>query len=161
MSNVKQLQTKVESLNGQIKNLTTENQELKKQNSELNSKLDALVASATMDPVQLEALLNNAAIASDNEALRKELEISQQQVVDLSKALSESGSKTTTPEKTEVAKPTGISTATFKVAGKTYSFAMPAVSLDGEKITAKEVLASTELQQRLVEMESGFIKEVK
>ena len=152
-NNVKQLQGQVTKLSDQVKNLTTENGTLK-------SKLDALQSSSSMSPEQMEAFLNNASLASDNEALRTELKVSQDQVADLEKALKEATSKSATAETkpAPVAKPE-ISKATFEHSGKKYTFAMAAVLLDGKKITANEVLASQELQSQLVEMGSGFIKE--
>lgn len=153
MSNVKQFEKKITSLETQVKNLTTENADLK-------SQLESLKSSSTMSPEDLEALLNNASLAQDNEALKIELKVSQDQVKDLEKALQEASKKGTPaePKPAVVAKPE-ISKSTFEHAGKKYGFAMAAVILDGEKITAKDVLGSKDLQKQLVEMGSGFIKE--
>lgn len=153
MSNVKQLQTKITALDAQVKNLNAENANLK-------SQLESLKSSSTMSPEDLEALLNNASLAQDNEALKIELKVSQDQVNDLEKALQEASKKGTPAEaKPAVVEKPEISKSTFEHAGKKYGFAMAAVILDGQKITAKEVLASKELQSQLVEMGSGFIKE--
>lgn len=62
-------------------------------------------------------------------------------------------------EDTPVAKPT-LSDKTFSINKVKYGFAFPALNLEGTVITNEDVLADKELQQKLVDMESGFIKVV-
>lgn len=53
-----------------------------------------------------------------------------------------------------------LSDNTFKVGKTTYAFAIHAVIFEGQKITNADVLGSQDLQKKLVEMQSGMIKEV-
>jgi hypothetical protein len=53
-----------------------------------------------------------------------------------------------------------LSDETFTVNKVKYGFCFPALNLAGVLITNEDVLADKELQKKLVEMESGFIKAV-
>lgn len=56
-----------------------------------------------------------------------------------------------------VAKPT-LSDKTFTHNKKEYGFAYPQLRFEGAIITAEDVVKDKKLQEKLVEMESGFIK---
>lgn len=60
--------------------------------------------------------------------------------------------------KVEEAKVLTLSSETFEKDGVKYGFVYPAVLLDGNKITADDVLVDVELQAQLIEMGSGFLK---
>lgn len=51
-------------------------------------------------------------------------------------------------------------TPTFEVKGKKYGFELLAVSFKGKRITAEEVCADKNLQQELINRQSGMIKEL-
>lgn len=53
-----------------------------------------------------------------------------------------------------------LSDKTFTHEKQTYGFAYPQLKLDGSVITADDVVNSKDLQKKLVEMKSGFIKAV-
>lgn len=57
----------------------------------------------------------------------------------------------------EVSKPT-LSDKTFTHNKKEYGFAYPQLRFEGAIITADDVVKDKKLQEKLVEMESGFIK---
>lgn len=63
------------------------------------------------------------------------------------------------PPENEKQKP-ALSDKTFTHEKQTYGFAYPQLKLDGSVITADDVVNSKDLQKKLVEMKSGFIKAV-
>ena len=89
----------------------------------------------------LEVLANQKVLEDINQELQAELE-----------------KATALAPKVDAPKVLTLSTETFEKDGVKYGFVYPAVQLDGNKITADDVLANVELQAQLIEMESGFIK---
>lgn len=91
-------------------------------------------------------------LQADHEALLNENKHHKQ----LSATLTTELEKLSPAAPVEVKKPE-LSKSTFKVNKKEYGFAYPQIKLDGVIITNDDVLASKDLQEKLVKMGSGFI----
>lgn len=101
-------------------------------------------AAAANDILQLKA--------DDNDALQKENEQLKELIENLTAELEK-----LSPTAPVEAKKAELSKLTFKVGTKQYGFVYPQIKLDGAIITNDDVLASKELQEKLVKMGSGFI----
>lgn len=101
-------------------------------------------------------------LQDDNENLKQENQQLRTEIDELKKI--NASLTTELEEKPESMHPevavTSISKEQFEVDGKTFGFTCPAVLFEGKRITSVEVLADKELQAKLVEIGSGFIKEV-
>jgi hypothetical protein len=105
--------------------------------------------------------LSAAIVANPDSAAAEVLALlaNQSTLEEINKELSEELEKVTAAApKVEEAKVLTLSSETFEKDGIKYGFVYPAVLLDGNKITADDVLADVELQAQLIEMESGFLK---
>lgn len=96
-------------------------------------------------------------LEGENLNLRMELENTVAVNERLSAELATAGHRDQAPQAPQ---PEGVSESTFELDGNVFGFRRRKVQEDGQIITADEVMASEDLQRKLVEMGSGMLKRV-